>query len=81
MDPKPSVNSFPLWTRRSYLDFLLSFNYPLRVLFLLKVIAKANRKSSTLNTIEAREMLTMETSYISHVLLLKSKCVSHDRSM
>ena len=50
---------------RSYLDFLLSFNYPLRVLILFKLIAKANRASGI-----------TKTSYISHVLLLELKYVS-----
>ena len=33
---------------RSYLDFLLSFDYPLRVLVPFKVIAKARRTSGIL---------------------------------
>ena len=36
---------------RSYLDFLLSFDYPLRVLIPLKVIAKASRTSGILNNL------------------------------
>ena len=73
--------AFPSGLVRSYLDFLLSFDYPLRVLISFKVIAKASKASGILNTLQAREMLTMKTSYISHVLLLKLKCVSRDRIM
>ena len=36
---------------RSYLDFLLSFDYPLRALILFKVFAKASRAGDVLNTI------------------------------
>ena len=36
--------------------------------------------SGILNTLEEREMFTIKTSYISHVLFLKLKCVSRDRS-
>ena len=46
-----------------------------------KIIAKASRMSGILDTLQAREMLTMKTSYISHVLMLKLKCISRDRSM
>ena len=57
---------------RSYLGFLLSFDYyPLRVLNPFKVIAKASRTSGILNTLYAPEMLTTKTSHISHVLLFK----------
>ena len=63
------MTAFPSGLAKSYLDFLLSFDYPLRVLIPSKVIAKA------------QEMLTMKTSYISHVLLLELKFVSRDRSM
>ena len=73
--------AFPSGLSRSYLDFLLSFDYPLSVLIPLKVIAKASRTSGILNTLSAQEMLTMKTSYISHVLLLELKSVSRDRSM
>ena len=59
MDHKLSVNilkfdvrtAFPSGLARSYLDFLLSFDYPLRVLIPLKVIANASRTSGILNTI------------------------------
>ena len=73
--------AFPSGLVRSCLDFLLSFGYPLRVLIPFKVIATAGRTSGILNTPKAQEMLTMKTSYISHVVLLKLKCVSRDRSM
>ena len=73
--------AFPSGLVRSYLDFLLSFGYPLRVVIHFKVIAKASRANGILNTLYTREMLTMKTSYISHVLLLKLKRVSRDRSM
>ena len=36
---------------RSYVDFILSFDYPLWVLIPFKVIAKASRESSILNTL------------------------------
>ena len=60
MDNKLSVNiyelvrcqdSFSLGLAKSYLDFLLSFDHPLRVLIPLKVIAKASRTSGILNTL------------------------------
>ena len=70
---------FPLV--RSYIDFLLSFDYPLRVIIPFKVIAKASRTRVISNTLQAPEMLTMKTSCISHVLLLELKYVSRDRSM
>ena len=73
--------AFPSGLVRSYLDFLLSFDYPLRVLIPFKIIAKASRTSGILNAFQAQEMLTMKTRYISHVLLLELKCVSRDRSM
>ena len=66
---------------RSYIDFLLPFDYPLRVLIPFKVIAKASRASGILNALKEQGMLTIKTSYISHVLLLELKCVSSDRSM
>ena len=69
-----SVIAFPSGLARSYLDFLLSFDYPLRVLFPVKVIANASRTSGILNTLQAQEILTMKTSYISHVHLLELKC-------
>ena len=69
---------FPSGIARLYLDFLLSFDYLLSVLIPLTVIAKASRTSGILNILE---MLTLKTSYISHVVFLKSKCVSIDRSM
>ena len=72
--------AFPYELARSYLDFLLSFDYPLRVLIAFKVIAKASRTSGILNILQARKMLTMKTSHTSHVLLLKLKYVSRDRS-
>ena len=72
---------FPSELARSYLDFLLSFDYPLRVLIPLKVIAKASRTSGILHTLRAQEMLTTKTSYISHVLLFEFKFDSRDRSM
>ena len=75
------MTAFPSGLARSYLDFLLSFDYPLRVLIPLKVIAKASRTSGILKTLQAQEMLTMKASYISHVLLLELKLVSRDRSM
>ena len=63
--------AFPSGLVRSYLDFILSYDCRLRA-----------RSTSILNTLyQAREMLTMKTSYISHVLMLKLKCVSRDRSM
>ena len=37
--------AFPSGLTRSYLDFLLSFDYPLRVLIPFEVIAKASRTS------------------------------------
>ena len=43
--------AFPSGQARSYLDFLLSFDYPLRVLIPLKVIAKESRTSGILNTL------------------------------
>ena len=43
--------AFPSGLARSYLDFLLSFDQPLRVLIPLKVIAKASRTSGILNTL------------------------------
>ena len=73
--------AFPSGLVRSYLDFLSSFDYPLRVLIPFQVIANASRTSGISNTLLAREMLIMKTSYISHVLLLKLKCVSRDRNM
>ena len=45
------VLAFPSGLVRSYLDFLLSFDYPLRVLIPFKVIAKASRTSGVLNTL------------------------------
>ena len=48
MDPKLSVIAFPSGLIRSYVDFLLSFDYPLRVLISFKVIAKASRTSGIL---------------------------------
>ena len=69
--------AFPSGLVRSYLDFPLSFDYSLRVLIPFKVIAKASRTSGVI----LREMLTMKASCISHVLLLKLKCVSPDRSI
>ena len=39
--------AFPSRLTRSYLDFLLSFDYPLRVLIPFKVIAKASRTSGS----------------------------------
>ena len=42
---------------------------------------KSKQNDGTLNTLQAREMLTMKMSYIGRVLLLKLKCVSGDRSM
>ena len=66
---------------KSYFYFLLSYDYPLRVLIPFKVIAKASSTRGILNTFEARETLTMKTSYISHALILKLKCFSRDRSM
>ena len=73
--------AFPSGLARSFLDFLLSFYYPLRVLIPFKLIAKASRISDILNTLLAREMLTIKTNHIGHVLLLKVKCVSCDLSM
>ena len=73
--------AFPSGLARSYLDFLLSFDYPLRVLIPLQVIANTSKDSGILNTFWAQEMLTMKTSYISYVLLLELKFVSHGRSM
>ena len=57
MDHKLSVNilmfdvriAFPPGLARSYLDFLLSFDYPLRVLIRLNVIANASRTSGIFN--------------------------------
>ena len=40
--------AFPFGLVRSYLDFLLSFEYPLRVLNPFKKIAKASRTSGIL---------------------------------
>ena len=59
MDHKLSVNivkfdvriAFPSELARSYLGFLLSFDYPLRVVISLKIIAKASRTSGILNTL------------------------------
>ena len=73
--------AFPFRLVRSYLGFVLSFDYPLRVLIPFKVIAKTSRMSGILNTLQVGEMLTMKAIYISHVLLLKLKSVSRDRSM
>ena len=56
--------AFPSGLVRSHLDFLLSFDYPLMVLIPFEVIAKASRASGTLNTLQAREMLTTKTSYV-----------------
>ena len=42
---------FPSGLVKSYLDFLLSFNYPLGVLIPLNVIAKESRSSGFLNTL------------------------------
>ena len=56
-------------------------NFDFFFLTTLKVIAKGSRTSGILDTLAAQEMLTMKTSYISHVLLLELKCVSRDRSM
>ena len=36
---------------RSYLDFLLSYDYPLRVFILFKIIAKASSTNGILNTL------------------------------
>ena len=66
--------AFPSGLTRSCLDLLLSFNYPLRVLIPFKIIAKESRST------RAREILTMKTSYVSHVLLLKLKCVLRNRN-
>ena len=44
-------DSFSSGLARSYLDFLLSFDYPVRVLIPLKVIAKASRTSGILSTL------------------------------
>ena len=73
--------AFPSGLVRSCIDFLLSFDYSLRILIPFTVTAKASRTSGVSNTLQAREVLTMKTSYISHVLLLKLKCVSRDQSM
>ena len=43
--------AFPSGLARSYLDFLLSFDYPLRVILPFKVIAKASRMTGILNTL------------------------------
>ena len=64
--------AFPSGLVRSYLDFLLSFDYPLK---------EASRTSGILNAFQEQEMLTMKTRYNSHILLLELKCVSCDRSM
>ena len=64
---------FPPGPVRSYLDFLLGFDYPRRVLIPFKVIAKASGTSGILNTLLAREMLNMKRRNISYVLLLKLK--------
>ena len=72
--------AFPSGLVGSYLDLLLSFDCLLRVLIPFKVIAKASRASGILITLQAREMLTTKTSYISHVVLLKLKCASRDRT-
>ena len=50
-------------------------------IFVLNTIITDNITSGILNTLEAREMLMMKTNSISHVLMLKFKCVSCDRSM
>ena len=42
--------AFPSGLVRSYLDFLLFYDYPLRVLIPFKVIAKASSTSGILNT-------------------------------
>ena len=52
--------AFPSGLAKSYLDFLLSFDYPLRVLIPFKVIAKTSRTSGILNTLSTQEMLTMK---------------------
>ena len=54
--------AFPFGLVRSFLDFLLSFDYPVRVLIPFKVIAKASRTSVILNTLEARKMLPMKAN-------------------
>ena len=56
MDHELSVNmksfdvrvAFPFGLVRSYLDFLLSYDYPVRVLIPFKIIAKAGRTSGIL---------------------------------
>ena len=48
--------AFPSELVRSYPDFLLSFDYPLRVLIPFKLIAEANRTNGILNTLQAQEM-------------------------
>ena len=63
--------AFPSGLVRSYLDFLLSFDYHLRALIPLKAIIKSSSASGILSTLKTQEMLTMKISYISQVLLLK----------
>ena len=43
--------AFPSGLERSYLDFLLSYDYPLRVLIPFKIIVKASSASGILNTL------------------------------
>ena len=43
--------AFPSGLVSSYLDLLLSFDYPLRVLIPFNLIAKASRASGILNTL------------------------------
>ena len=56
--------AFPSGLVRSYVDFLLSFDYPLWVLIPFKVIEKVSGANGILNTLLAQEMLTLKTTYI-----------------
>ena len=48
--------AFPSGQARSYLDFLLSFDCPLRVLTPLKVVAKASRTSGIFTALSTRNV-------------------------
>ena len=62
--------TFPSALVRSYLDFLLSFDYPHGVLIPFKVIAKDKQNKWYFKYPLSTKMLTMKTIHISHVLRL-----------